>query len=194
MTHVWYVAYGSNLSLDRLSCYVAGGCPPGGTRAHPGARDRTLPARSIPVELPGTTYFAGRSAQWGGGVAFYDHATPGRTAARGYLVSAGQFADIAAQEMHRDPRTDDPLEQLVLAPLAEGRHEVGPGGYETVVDVGQHDGAPMLTFTAPHGAATAERSRPSAAYLATMARGLGEAHGWDDQVAHEYLAGLQNLA
>ena len=194
MTHVWYVAYGSNLSLDRLSCYVAGGCPPGGTRAHPGARDRTLPARSIPVELPGTTYFAGRSAQWGGGVAFYDHATPGRTAARGYLVSAGQFADIAAQEMHRDPRTDDPLEQLVLAPLAEGRHEVGPGGYETVVGVGRHDGAPMLTFTAPHGAATAERSRPSAAYLATMARGLGEAHGWDDQVAHEYLAGLQNLA
>jgi hypothetical protein len=194
MTHVWYVAYGSNLSLDRLSCYVAGGCPPGGTRAHPGARDRTLPARSIPVELPGTTYFAGCSAQWGGGVAFYDHATPGRTAARGYLVSAGQFADIAAQEMHRDPRTDDPLEQLVLAPLAEGRHEVGPGGYETVVDVGRHDGAPMLTFTAPHGAATAERSRPSAAYLATMARGLGEAHGWDDQVAHEYLAGLQNLA
>lgn len=194
MTHVWYVAYGSNLSLDRLACYVAGGCPPGGTRAHPGARDRTLPARSIPVELPGTTYFAGRSAQWGGGVAFYDHATPGRTAARGYLVSAGQFADIAAQEMHRDPRTDDPLEQLVLAPLAEGRHEVGPGGYETVVDVGRHDGAPMLTFTAPHGAATAERSRPSAAYLATMARGLGEAHGWDDQVAHEYLAGLQNLA
>ena len=52
----------------------------------------------------------------------------------------------------------------------------------------------MLTFTAPHGAATAERSRPSAAYLATMARGLGEAHGWDDQVAHEYLAGLQDLA
>jgi len=194
MTHVWYVAYGSNLSLDRLSCYVAGGCPPGGSRAHPGARDRTLPARSIPVELPGTTYFAGRSAQWGGGVAFYDHATPGRTAARGYLVSAGQFADIAAQEMHRDPRADDPLEQLVLAPLAEGRHEVGPGGYETVVDVGRHDGAPMLTFTAPHRAAAAERSRPSAAYLATMARGLGEAHGWDDQVAHEYLAGLQNLA
>ena len=194
MTHVWYVAYGSNLSLDRLSCYVAGGCPPGGTRTHPGARDRALPARSIPVELPGTTYFAGRSAQWGGGVAFYDHTTPGRTAARGYLVSAGQFADIAAQEMHRAPRADDPLEQLVLAPLAEGRHEVGPGGYETVLDVGRHDGAPMLTFTAPHGAATAERSRPSAAYLATMARGLGEAHGWDDRVAHEYLAGLQNLA
>ena len=61
--------------------------------------------------------------------AFYDHATPGRTAARGYLISAGQFADIAAQEMHRDPRTDDPLEQLVLAPLAEAtvvrEHELG---------------------------------------------------------------------
>ncbi|GHJ59022.1 hypothetical protein NOK12_15400 [Nocardioides sp. OK12] len=194
MTHVWYVAYGSNLSLDRLACYVAGGRPPGGTRSHPGARDRTLPERSVPVELPGTTYFAGRSAQWGGGVAYYDHATPGRTAARGYLVTAGQFADIAAQEMHREPRADDPLEQLVLAPLAAGRHEAGPGAYETVVDVGRHEGAPMLTFTAPHGAATAERTRPSPTYLATMARGLGESHGWDEHLAHEYLAGLQKLA
>lgn len=192
MTHVWYVAYGSNLSLDRLACYVAGGRPPGGTRSHPGARDRTLPARSVPVDLPGTTYFAGRSAQWGGGVAYYDHATPGRTAARGYLVTAGQFADIAAQEMHRDPRADDPLEQLVLGPLDAGRHEVGPGAYETIVDVGRHEGAPMLTFTAPHGAVTPERTRPSTVYLATMARGLGESYGWGEDLAHEYLAGLQD--
>ena len=194
MTHVWYVAYGSNLSLDRLTCYVAGGCPPGGTRAHPGARDRTPPARSVPVELPGTTYFAGRSEQWGGGVAYYDHLTPGRTAARAYLVTAGQFADIAAQEMHREPRADDPLEQLVLAPLHEGRHEVGPGSYETVVDVGRHEDRPMLTFTAPGTAHRVERSRPSRPYLDTMARGLREAHGWGHDLAHRYLADLQRVA
>ncbi len=51
--------------------------PRGGTRANPGARDRRLPERSIPVDLPGTVYFAGDSPQWGGGVAFYDHDDPG---------------------------------------------------------------------------------------------------------------------
>jgi hypothetical protein len=26
--HVWYVAYGSNLSAERFSCYLQGGQPP----------------------------------------------------------------------------------------------------------------------------------------------------------------------
>ena len=115
MSYVWYVSYGSNMSAARLAAYLEGGRPPGGSRAHPGARDRTPPARSIPVDLPGSLYFAGESPQWGGGVAFYDHDTPGFTAARGYLVTAGQFADIAAQEMHRIPQDGDPIEEVVLA-------------------------------------------------------------------------------
>ena len=61
MSHVWYVSYGSNMSAARLACYLEGGCPPGGNRANPGARDRSLPARSVPVDLPGTTYFADRA-------------------------------------------------------------------------------------------------------------------------------------
>ena len=127
MSQVWYVSYGSNMSLRRFACYIEGGTPPGGTRRNPGARDRRLPERTIPVDLPGTVYFAGESPQWGGGVAFYDHARPGFTAARGYLVTAEQFADIAAQEMYRAPQPDDPLAALVLAPLRDGRHELGPG-------------------------------------------------------------------
>lgn len=59
MSYVWYVSYGSNMASDRLACYLEGGRPPGGTRVNPGARDRRLPARSIPVDLPGTVYFAG---------------------------------------------------------------------------------------------------------------------------------------
>ena len=53
MSHVWYVSYGSNMSADRLACYIEGGRPPGGSRANPGARDRTLPTRTVPVDLPG---------------------------------------------------------------------------------------------------------------------------------------------
>src|SRR6476646_10736099 len=97
MSHVWYVSYGSNMSAARLTAYLEGGRPPGGSRAHPGARDGTPPARSIPVDLPGSLYFAGESPQWGGGVAYYDHDTPGFTAARGRyetLVEVGRHGGV----------------------------------------------------------------------------------------------------
>jgi hypothetical protein len=187
MSHVWYVSYGSNMSAARLACYLEGGCPPGGARVNPGARDRTPPARTVPVDLPGTTYFAGRSPQWGGGVAFYDHETPGFTAARGYLVTAGQLADIAAQEMYRIPEDGDPIEQIARGPLEAGRHEIGSGRYETLVEVGRYDGAPLLTFTAPHGAEHVEHVEPAPAYLEAIALGLRESRGWDDDQVQNYL-------
>jgi hypothetical protein len=187
---VWYVSYGSNMSAERLACYIEGGRPPGGTRVNPGARDRRLPERSIPVDLPGTVYFAGDSPQWGGGVAFYDHETPGWTAARGYLVTAGQLADIAAQEMYRAPRDDDPLEQVVQAPLDDGRHQVGPGRYETLVEVGRHDDVPLLTFTAPHSVEHVEHTTPSEAYLDTVRLGLRESRGWGDDLLASYLGSV----
>jgi len=190
---VWYVSYGSNMSQMRLACYLEGGVPPGGTTANPGARDPRPPRHTIGVELPGSVYFAGESPQWGGGVAFYDHATPGPAAGRAYLVTAQQFADIAAQEMYRVPEPADPIEEIVLGgldPELEGRHHVGPGHYETLVEVGEIGGAPMLTFTAPHGAGHVEHSDPSAGYLAMLADGLREAHGWGAREIEAYFGRL----
>jgi hypothetical protein len=185
---VWYVSYGSNMASARLACYIEGGCPPGGVRTNPGARDPRLPERCIPVELPGALYFAGESSQWGGGVAFYDHDAVGPTAARAYLVTASQLADIAAQEMHRVPDPDDPLEEVLLGGLDEGRHQAGPGHYETLIQVGEHDHLPMLTFTAPHGLDHVEHSIPSPAYLAMLSSGLREAHGWSAEQVDAYFA------
>jgi hypothetical protein len=187
MTHVWYVSYGSNMSAARLACYIVGGTPPGGTRENPGARDRRLPARTIPVDLPGTVYFAGESPQWGGGVAFYDHEAPGWAAARGYLVTAEQLADIAAQEMYRTPHDDNPLAELVLSPLEGGRHEAGPGRYETLLEVGRYDDLPLLTFTSPHSLHHVEHTRPTEAYLSMMRDGLRESRDWDDAQIASYL-------
>ncbi len=189
MSEVWYVAYGSNMSAVRLACYIEGGQPSGGSRTNPGARDRTLPRRSVPVDLPGTLYFAGESPQWGGGVAFYDPEEPGQTAARAFLVTAGQLAEIAAQEMYRLPADGDPLEEVVIAAVG-GRHTLGPGRYETLVEVGRHDGLPMLTFTSPHGAAAVEHTRPAPAYLAMMATGLRESRDWDEDRIAAYLDSL----
>jgi hypothetical protein len=149
----------------------------------------------VAVELPGTVYFAGHSEQWGGGIAFYDHSTPGPSVGRAYLVSVPQLADIAAQEMHRVPEPGDPVEEVVLGGLLGGgleggRHHAGPGHYETLVEVGRLDGAPMLTFTAPYGVGHVPRTSPSAAYRAVLATGLRESHGWEERRVDRYLDGL----
>ncbi len=187
-THVWYVSYGSNLSRQRLLSYLEGGTPVGGRRRNPGARDRTPPSREVAVDLPGGLYFAGESPQWGGGVAFYDHEAldRGPTHARAYLVTVEQFADIAAQEMYREPAPGDPVEQVLLNGF-DGRHEVGPGRYETLVEVGRLDGHPMLVFTAPDGIDAVPHHPPAPAYADTLAAGLRESRGWDDERVAAYL-------
>jgi hypothetical protein len=189
---VWYVSYGSNLSAARLVAYLQGGVPPGGSRVNPGARNRSLPRRSVPVDLPGALYFAGESPQWGGGVAFYDHDAQGPdaggpTAARAYLITAEQFADVAAQEMYRLPQEGDPLEEIVIGGLANGAtHRAGPGRYETLIEVGRLHGAPMLLFTAPHGIDHVEHTQPSERYLAMLATGLRESRQWDEREIAAY--------
>ena len=149
------------MAAARLACYLEGGCPPGGSRANPGARDATPPGASEPVDLPGTTYFAGESPQWGGGVAFYDHDEPGWTAARAYLVTAGQLADIAAQEMYRIPVDGDPLEEVAARSARRRPAHLGArAATRRWSRWASCDGAPLLTFTSPHGAAArSEHSR-----------------------------------
>jgi hypothetical protein len=188
--HVWYVSYGSNMCESRLGCYISGGRPPGARVEYVGARDATPPVESMPVVLPGSLYFAGESPTWGGGIAFYDHDEPGPTPARAYRITSAQFADIAAQEMHRIPVPGDPLEEVVIGGLETGRHEAGPGHYETLVEVGRHDGLPMLTFTAPHGLSHVPHSRPQPAYLAMLEQGLREAHGWSEAEVADYFASV----
>ncbi|MFG1920775.1 histone deacetylase [Cryptosporangium sp. NPDC048952] len=181
---VWYVAYGSNMHADRLRYYLAGGRPPGAARTYPGCRDPRPPRRTEPVFLDGGIYFALESRTWTGGMAFYDPRLPGRAAGRGYLLTAGQFADIAAQEMARRPDADLDLAEA----LATGSYRLGPGRYETLVCPGVLDGHPMLTFTAPWACADVEPTPPAPRYLGMIASGLHEAHGWDAETLTAYLA------
>src|SRR5690348_12905923 len=118
---VWYVSYGSNMCADRLGCYLAGGVPAGASRGYSGCRERRAPLRSTGYRLAGGVYFATESAVWGGGRAFYDADLPGTAAARAYLITSGQFADIASQEMYRATGADLDL----TAVLAAGRVELG---------------------------------------------------------------------
>ncbi|QTD99477.1 histone deacetylase [Streptomyces cyanogenus] len=181
---VWYTSYGSNVHLDRLAAYLRGGRPPGGAVEYPGCRNPAMPARSIPVELTGAMYFATRSPVWGGGRAFYDPEVSGRVLARAHLVTTGQFADIAAQEMYRAPGADLDLADV----LSEGRAVLGEGRYETLVCAGQVDGMPVLTFTAPWGINDVQWVPPSAAYIRFLAAGLLSAGAWDLDAVASYVA------
>ncbi|MFF4182824.1 histone deacetylase [Streptomyces sp. NPDC001691] len=172
------------MHLDRLAHYIEGGRPPGAARSYPGCRDRRPPAVSVPVELRGALYFATRSSVWGGGRAFYDPGADGRVFARAHLVSAGQFADIAAQEMYREPGDDLDLGEV----LSTGRAVLGEGRYETLVCAGRHEGLPVLTFTAPWHLHEVTGLAPSAAYLRHLAKGLLETGHWDMREVTSYLA------
>lgn len=184
--HLWYAAYGSSMHAERLACYLAGGRPHGGSRTYPGCRDRTPPRASVTVELPGTLYFATESPVWTGGRAFYDPAAPGRVWGRAHLVTAGQFCDVAAQEMYREPGPGADLD--LSGALRAGRAVLGCGRYETVVCAGALDGVPVLTFTAPWGVADVAHNAPSAAYLAHLAAGLLEAGAGSASAVAGYLA------
>ncbi|WP_240687092.1 histone deacetylase [Amycolatopsis suaedae] len=181
---VWYVSYGSNMARRRFDCYLSGGTPPGAQRIYPGCRNRTAPTRIRPCSIPGGVYFATYSPVWNGGRAFLDVALPETTPATAYLITAGQFADVAAQEMYRDPGADVDLRAV----LTNGRDQLGPGRYETLQYLGNVDGYPLLTFTAPWSAADVEPVPPSAAYLRMLAIGLRDTHGWTVADTAEHLA------
>lgn len=183
---VWYVSYGSNMCADRLGCYLVGGVPAGARRGYSGCRDRRAPLRTTAYQLAGGVYFATESAVWGGGRAFYDPELTGAAAARAYLITSGQFADIASQEMYRPTGVDFDL----TAVLATGRVEVGPGRYETLLYLGDLDGHPLLTFTAPWHATDVCWTAPSASYLRILMAGLRETYGWGNPQIGRYLAGL----
>ncbi|GGU23610.1 histone deacetylase [Streptomyces lavendofoliae] len=191
-TEVWYTSYGSNTHTDRLAHYIAGGTPPGGARSCPGCRDRRPPAASVPVELEGALYFATESPVWTGGRAFYDPYAEGRVLARAHRITAGQFADIAAQEMYRAPGPDTALD--LTGVLRDGRAVLGGGRYETLVRPGTLDGLPMLTFTAPWRLHDVAWNSPSAGYLRHLAAGLLAAGAWDADTVAAYLASRPGAA
>jgi hypothetical protein len=191
--YVWYASYGSNLHADRLTYYIEGGTPPGTDHLYPGMRDRTPALKTRALTLPGSIYFAWQSPVWTGGVAFYAAEPPPSwttgAAARGYLLTAGQFADLQTQEMYREPGTELDLTEV----LRTGRSQLGPGRYETLIHADDLDGWPVLTFTSPWNPATVQLNKPARRYLQMIAGGLHESHGWSAREILGYLSKLPGI-
>ncbi|MCE0537243.1 hypothetical protein LWF15_17210 [Kineosporia rhizophila] len=187
---VWYASYGSNLHAERFTVYLLGGTPPGGRRATSGCRDKRLPFAVRPFEVPGGIFFATESLVWGGGRAFYDAKLPGSTAMRAYLITLSQFSDVVAQEMYSGVRADVDLREV----LTQGRSQLGPGRYETLVRLRGPQGPPTITFTSPWNAGDVPALAPSAAYLRVLGLGVKQAHGWPVPQVARYLAAAPGAA
>ena len=188
MQHIWYVAYGSNLSRERFCTYLQGGQPNGSERNYPGCRDTSDAVDSFGLLITGDVYFAGRSSGWGAGMAFYDAGATGEVAARAYLITTEQFVDVLAQETRRPPGMT-----LDLEPFFQGEsYSNGVGGYPLLVRVGERRGVPLVTFSRPRPTAS-PLVAPSRPYLAAMAIGLREAHGWSEVQIDRYLSALPGV-
>jgi len=169
---IWYASYGSNCLAARFEAYLNGGQASGATRAERGARNPNPPVTSAAFWFPSTVRFLGDSAKWGGGgVAFLDHGQKGSAPGRRYLITKGQFDDVAAQESRRDA-VALPIDALVPGIVTP----IGDGFYDGILALEPHDGVPVVTFTSPRPEVGIPSNPPSAAYLGTILRGLCEVH------------------
>ena len=107
----------------------------------------------------------------GGGVAFLDHDGGIPAPGRRYLVTKGQFDDIAAQESGRDV-SSVPIENLTPGVVTA----IGDGPYDGILPLDPIDGVPVVTFTSPEPRTARPTSPPAAAYVGTILSGLLEVH------------------
>jgi hypothetical protein len=188
---VWYASYGSNMDTGRFTHYITGGTPPGSLRSFVGCDDTTMPVADCAIELPQSLYFAGDSSFWTGGVAFLSlQDRDERTKGKAYLITARQFEQIAAQESERDDSVR--LDMKLLRSIGHVTMGDGTGYYDKIIDCGEQDGYPVLSFTSP----TERRpyTKPSARYLRMIAVGLQKVHQLDLAGTVGYLLGKHGIA
>jgi hypothetical protein len=135
--------------------------------------DPSPPRADRPLTLAHPLWFGGESVVWTGGRAYLDHAeVPGTTTlARAWLVTVEQWLDVH-------------------------RQEAGPDGdrYPVLLDLGEHEGVPVRTFTGPDRLDLAACTRPAPDYLRRIATGLHESHGLGPDDVARYLLGCPGLA
>ena len=150
MTHslIWYASYGSNILYERFLCYIKGGTFYANNVNYKGCSDQTPLSASKAVIIPYEVYYGNESPSWGGtGVAFLDTSKKGVSLGRMYLITDAQFEEVWKQE---------------------GR---SPKWYCDIVDLGEHEGCPIKTFT---NNIRRSENPPSEKYLEVVRKGYAE--------------------
>lgn len=150
--YVWYVAYGSNMSEERLACYIEGEYYNRNGREYRPCADETLPTESVALEMFGNMYFANynQGAWENSAVSFFDEDGIGITVARAYLIKKSQLEHIHRQE---------------------GK---GPNWYPDTLELGEIEGIRAVTFTNKNVKPSAPMCEISAAYISTIIDGFNE--------------------
>lgn len=206
VSEVYYASYGSNMSRERFMAYIEGGSVRGAKRVYNGATDKTPPSDDIPLKFNNPVQYAGNSTVWGkGGVGFLDPSAPGKSLGRAYKITSEQFSDVVAQEsgqVTNYSKTD--IDSAIENGITYDYKRL----YGTLVHVGDYNGRPVLTFTAPFsvedayygdvhfdGATTAKKGSrfythaPSQAYMQMIGRGLNETFGLNTEQQATYFVG-----
>ncbi len=192
-SYVWYACYGSNLCRDRFMIYLAGGQAPGSTRVYPGTRDQTPPTDDRPFTIPRELYFAQASPTWnGGGVAFVtEEPVDGAvTYARLYRITSKQFAGVFAEENGGRPNAGIDWGAVLANPATPVLRE---RWYGTILNLGEVDSDPVLTFTWDAPRTSIPYNIPAPAYLQRIASGLSICHGLPHKAIVDYLAARPGL-
>jgi hypothetical protein len=182
--YVWYASYGSNINTDRFLCYIKGGQPDGSNKVEAGCKDPSLPIDESTFSINLPLYFAKQAAKWESqGVAFIGLSqTPDSvTLSRKYLITKEQFIDVVKQENNGVDF------EINLNEVKKKGSQIfhRPSWYGNILYLGEENGYPIFTFTAPWNVNDVEWIKPSHAYLATIIKGLKKDYS-DDEIYHYF--------
>ena len=159
--HVWYAAYGSNLSAERFACYIRGGLCRENGRSYQGCTDTTLWTDEYFTSIPGHMYFGKESNAWGGGVAFFNANRRDSAIVRLYRITRAQLLDVMRQE------------------------GPSPDWYGHVQCLGvENNGEPIVTLTSKM---VHEKNSPSESYLQLIKNALITEGGFKGKAVDRYL-------
>jgi len=188
--YVWYASYGSNMNTDRFLCYIKGGKPEGSSKVETGCKDPSLPLDSSTFKMNFPLYFAKEVAKWESkGVAFIG-LTPDPncvTYSKKYLITLEQFKDIVSQE-NNGLDIDLNLDEVMKDRSKIFRANVW---YGNILYLGEEEGYPIFTFTAPWDIGDIEWKKPSHPYLKTIIKGLLE--DYSNEEIYRYFQSKQGI-
>lgn len=151
----WYVAYGSNMDVERLRKYFK-------------ANRLSAQHRSVPTRVPYELYFAGRSRTWGGGVAFLGllRGQSCGTEAIAHAVSGSELAQIFRGEnglgsIPSDPTMFDLQPHKWVRVLMPEPADGMKGKYNAILRLDDIEGRPAFTVTTCRDL---EKSQPTEEY------------------------------
>jgi len=186
---VWYGCYGSNLNRKRFFCYIKGGKPEFADKIFPGCADDSAPKGDRIIDIPYRLYFSKEVESWSGGaVAFIESKkTDVRTFGRAYLITCEQFIDVVRQENGYEPgdanftvdiKSAYANEQSFLNPDDPTKpvNPDDPKWYGRIINLGELEGIPILTFTAEWPDDDIVPNSPARSYLKTIADGIRDTY------------------